>query len=118
MRCEIISNHCAARVHRGDAVVQIEFNNRVAIIHGVGVGWRNGIKGAISSGGKDSPVGLSCRNIGGEAGARHPDSAGGCTWSSAPCTGSLQSRSVVGKNPTMPGTIVTVRPKGDIDDLI
>ncbi len=102
-----------------DAVGEVEADVVVTVVHPVGK-WRCRIVGAVSGGDKHAAVGMihRVRNIGGQTRAAHPHAGAFSVWRGAKDAGLLESRGVVGQDPTMPRAVVAVRTKADVDDAV
>ena len=72
MRGEVVSNDRTVRVHGGHAVVKIEFQHGIAIIHAVGIVRRHRVESSIASGCKDSAEWLTGRYIRGQPSTTTP----------------------------------------------
>src|ERR1700757_3060005 len=106
-------------LYLGDTIGEIQIKNAVAVIHAARVRRRSRVV-AVSGRRKHAAVGLGCRIqlIRSQASAGHPESASHAIGTRVVYTGLLQRRRVVSQNPSMPGTIVTVGSKPDVDDPI
>src|ERR1017187_4572548 len=102
---KIVADHRPVCVHCRYAVVQIQFDDGIAIIHGIRIVRRRCVKSTIARSSKDSPIGLAGRHIRCESSATHPDTRGRCVGCGAPSARLRQSGPVVSHDPAVTPTV-------------